>query len=197
MNLKLFLAFSLLIILYDTDGVQAQSPDIVNFNQQHRQINKTGMLTLGIWALSNFAVNGSLLSGSQGDLKYFYQGNIYWNLVNLGLAGFGYIQAADESEIDYTLNETLNSFYGDQKLFLFNAGLDLAYVAGGFFLKEKAKTAEKRSEMFKGFGNALILQGGYLFVFDLVMYFIHQVNVPALNNLLFTNNGIGFVIKFH
>ncbi len=188
--------FLLLFVLLFTTTAAAQSDQLTQFNQERLQINKIGMLTLGGWALGNIAVNGLLTRDASGSTKYFYQGNIYWNLVNLGLAGFGYFAANGSDPTSYNLSESLKEFYSIQKILLLNAGLDVAYITGGFFLKERAKNIEKRRDMFTGFGNALILQGGFLLAFDIAMFLIHNSNADFLNNISLSPNGLGMVIKF-
>jgi hypothetical protein len=65
------------------------------------------------------------------------------------------------------------------KVLLFNAGLDLAYIAGGFWLVERSKNADKRPERLKGYGQSVILQGAFLFAFDIAFYALHQkMKVP-------------------
>ncbi len=61
-----------------------------------------------------------------------------------------------------------------QRLFLINGGIDVAYVATGFFLKYLAPKYPKNEERLQGYGNSVILQGSFLFVFDLVMYGLHR-----------------------
>ena len=188
--------FVFLFIFFFTATASAQSDKLTEFNQERLQINKIGMLTLGGWALGNIAVNGLLTRNASGSTKYFYQGNIYWNLVNLGLAGFGYFAATGGDPASYNLTESLKEFYSIQKILLFNAGLDVAYITGGFFLKERAKNTATRRDMFTGFGNALILQGGFLLAFDIAMFLIHNANADFLNNISLSSNGLGMVIKF-
>jgi len=191
---KLIVLSFLFTVISVTSLLQAQ--DLKEFNQERLQINKIGMITLGSWALGNIAINGLLAGNATGSNKYFYQGNIYWNLVNFGLAGFAYYASTTSDPAAFTLNESIKEFYSIQKILLFNAGLDVAYITGGFFLKERAKNVENRQDMFTGFGNALILQGGFLLVFDLAMYFIHNSNAGFLQNLSISQNGLGMVLHF-
>ena len=39
-------------------------------------------------------------------------------------------------------------------------------------MRHLSANTEKRGEMLKGYGNSVILQGGFLLVFDMLMYFI-------------------------
>ncbi|MFW5762391.1 MAG: DUF6992 family protein, partial [Cyclobacteriaceae bacterium] len=188
--------FTATFILLLAGTTLAQEKKLVDFNQERLKINKIGMITLGGWALGNIAINGLLARNASGSTKYFYQGNIYWNLVNLGLAGVSYYASVNTDPASLNLAESIKEYYSIQKILLFNAGLDVAYITGGFFLKERAKNTENRREMFTGFGNALILQGGFLLAFDLVMFLVHHSNAGFLQNLSLSKNGIGMVFTF-
>jgi hypothetical protein len=61
-----------------------------------------------------------------------------------------------------------------EKIFLINTGLDIGYLAGGLLLRSTAKTNISKRDQFNGFGNSLLMQGGFLFVFDLTAYMIHN-----------------------
>jgi len=63
-----------------------------------------------------------------------------------------------------------------QNLFLLNAGLDMAYIVTGLYLNEKSRTSIKNKNRLKGYSTSLIVQGGFLLLFDLFKYFIHQSN---------------------
>ena len=70
----------------------------------------------------------------------------------------------------------------------------------GFYLKEKSKSSSS-AERLKGYGNSLLLQGGFLLVFDIALYFIHQSNAdlhlyPYLESFLAGGVGIGVNLKF-
>lgn len=188
--------FTSLFFLLFLGTCLAQSSDLTEFNRERLNINKVGMITLGSWAIGNIAMNGFLARNAAGSTKYFYQGNIYWNLVNLGLAGFAYYASVNADPASFSVSESIKEFYSIQKILLLNTGLDVAYITGGFFLKEKARNVEKRSDLLKGYGNALILQGGFLLAFDLVMFLVHNSNADFLQNLSLSNNGLGMIIRF-
>jgi hypothetical protein len=83
-----------------------------------------------------------------------------------------------------------------------NAGLDVAYVMTGFFLIEKGKNSANNADRLKGFGYSLILQGGFLFAFDLIMYFTHSHNAdlmlyPVIDGIYSDNLGIGLTLNFN
>jgi hypothetical protein len=125
-------------------------------------LNRSGMLVLGGWALANIGISGT---ASFFSLKpEFHHMNAMWNLVNLGIAGFGYL----------TLQPDLTTMPGLMDAYLFNAGLDVAYIVGGFLLMELSNRFPERSDQLIGFGKSVILQGSFLFIFDLVMYFTNN-----------------------
>ncbi|MEM1136046.1 MAG: hypothetical protein AAGI07_09415 [Bacteroidota bacterium] len=143
------------------------------FKEKQYEITKVGMLTLGSWALGNIAINGALVSQAEGSTKYFHEMNIYWNLVNLAIAGGGYWVNNKNRNKAYSPYDLVKEQAKIEKTLLFNAGLDVAYMAIGQLLKERAKNINDRLERLKGFGNGLILQGAFLFVFDLSLHAIH------------------------
>ena len=89
---------------------------------------------------------------------------------------------------------------GLQKLLLLNTGLDAAYIMTGMYLKEKG--LRQNSDQSTGFGNSLLLQGGFLLAFDLIQYFQHRRNSKALEQnragweLGTTANGVGLAYRF-
>ncbi|MDO9553219.1 hypothetical protein [Rhodonellum sp.] len=164
------------------------------FNQTRVDYNKKGMLILGLWAAGNMAVGGVMAGRTSGETKGFHQMNIYWNSVNLAIAGFGYYQATKEIP-NSEFWATMEAQQGIEKILLVNAALDVAYMAGGLFLLERGKRLEK--DQFKGFGKSIVLQGAFLMGFDVVMYVFHNQNgqnLPKIfNKLELTQNGIGLV----
>lgn len=86
-----------------------------------------------------------------------------------------------------------------QNFLLLNAGLDVAYIATGFYLKERAKNSSS-PERLRGYGNSLLLQGGFLLAFDIAFYFIHQNNAdinlyPHLESFLSGGAGVGINVR--
>ncbi|GAB1350699.1 hypothetical protein MASR1M107_29140 [Ignavibacteriales bacterium] len=171
---------------------QAAIPALKEFEDTKAEINRTGMLVLGGWAIANIVSGTTLAFTTQGETKYFNQFNALWNTVNLGLALNGLLNTGPDS---LSLFNSVTGHQTLQNIFVLNAGLDLAYIATGFFLKEKAKNSEKK-EILTGYGNSLLVQGAFLLVFDAAMYFIHQNNAnvtlyPLLGTLTQPGVGIG------
>jgi hypothetical protein len=170
---------------------------IQNFQKDRNDINQTAMLVLGGWAAGNILIGTYGNFKARGEAKYFHQFNAAWNIVNLGLAAFGYFNAVNSDPASMTNVEIIKDFNSLQSFLLFNAGLDAAYIMTGFYLKERSKNSSS-SERLRGYGNSLLLQGGFLLLFDVALYFIHQnsanVNLyPHLESML--SGGVGISIN--
>lgn len=172
---------------------------IQNFQQERNDINQNAMLVLGSWAAANILVGAYGNFKASGEAKYFQQFNAMWNVVNLGIVAFGYFNAVNSDPALMTNVEIIKDFNSLQSFLLLNAGLDVAYIATGFYLKERSKNSSS-SERLRGYGNSLLLQGGFLLAFDVALYFIHQSNAalnlyPHLESLLVGGIGIGINLK--
>ena len=84
-----------------------------------------------------------------------------------------------------------------------NAGLDVAYITGGFLMKEMAKSRESKRNILDGYGRSLILQGGFLLVFDAVLFTALQLKNKDLTKILETvqpvmpgGGGVGLGLTF-
>jgi hypothetical protein len=154
-----------------------------DFAESYQKTNRTGMWILGSWAVGNILV-GSIIwaSGAKGEAKYFQEMNVAWNVVTLTLAGFGLYQAYSGEAVSW--QEATSNHHQMQKILLFNAGLDVGYIATGFFLMEKSKNVSRLPERLSGFGKSLILQGSFLLLFDVSMTLAHQRNAPKIRKFL-------------
>ncbi len=197
MHKKLLLT---LLLWLSSTYLLAQDITLEEFNQKRLKINRVGMITLGTWALGNIATSGLLLNNSRGEQQKFYEMNIYWNLVNLGLAGFGWYSSLKADPAGFSVYETWKAQAGMEKTLLFNAGLDIGYIAAGLYLRERGKNNESNRDLLKGFGKSIILQGGFLLAFDLAMYFVHQGHIgrssALFENLGLSGQGIGLRWRF-
>lgn len=133
------------------------------FNATRLLYNQQGMLILGSWALLNLLVGTIRGFQTRGQVQAFHQMNAYWNLVNLGIACFGYWQASQFS-LPIIFWEVISAQQQIEKVLLFNAALDLGYMAVGFLLIERGLRLEK--ERWIGFGKSILLQGAFLLLFD-------------------------------
>jgi len=177
----------------------AQQSSLNNYNKEREKISKKGIEVLACYSVANIIYGSIAASQASGSNKYFNEMNAIWNGITLGIVGLGYFTAKKEGVLSY--NESIKKQHGVEKLFLFNAGLDLAYIAGGAYLKERSKTNDKNQIRLKGYGESVMLQGGVLLLFDAIMYAIHDKHGEALYKLgdnfklAATENGVGVIVK--
>ncbi len=190
---KNLFTFLILILSYSSFS---QSLEDINNSQLKDQ--KIGMIVLGSWAVVNLAVSPVLYSKSEGSTKYFHQMNGMWNVVNLGLAGVSLLTLGNAEVNSY--NELLDQQLSLERLLLFNAGLDVGYIMTGFFLRERSKNSEKNQSRLLGYGNSLLLQGGFLLLFDIGFYLFYHTNMSDIlsisDKLTLGLNSTGFSIKY-
>lgn len=187
-------------VVFFTQIANAQSDSMFReFHLDRMKINETAMLVLGGWAVGNILVGTYGNFRSSGEAKYFHQFNAMWNVVNLGIAAFGYFNAVNSDPLSMTNLEIFKDYNSLQNFLLLNAGLDVAYIATGLYLKERSKNSSS-AERLRGYGNSLLLQGGFLLAFDIALYFIHQNNAdinlyPHLESFLAGGVGVGINLK--
>ncbi len=155
------------------ERTEIDSEILEEWNLRGNNIQKGGMLVLGAWAISNFAVSGYYMTRREDRDFYFHQMNVFWNTVNLTIAGFGYYGALEVLP-DPGFFEIVREYRSFSKVLAINAALDVAYVMGGYFMKSRGGRSEKHGERLMGYGNSLILQGTFLFVFDVTLALINQ-----------------------
>ena len=190
-----------LLLVFIAIGTGYRSQPIMNFNSERQHIDQQLMIGLGTWAVSNFTLSGyGWATASTSQEKYFHQMNVMWNTVNLALAVPGYIRSKNAN---LGLNEvqTLAEQRKTQKIFLVNSALDLGYMASGFVLKQQNSTNPNKEAQLQGYGNSLLLQGGFLLLFDLSAYWIHQHHGRISQEkgsfqLQPSSNGIGLRLQF-
>jgi hypothetical protein len=180
----------------------SQSNGLVDFNAQRLQKQKTGMLVLGSWALGNIALSSAMLGGAKGPDQGFHQMQIGWNVVNLGIAGLGYFSALKSDPASFDLYQSIQEQHKLQKILLFNAGLDVGYVLGGAYLLERGQRVLNNAERLRGFGRSIMLQGGFLLVFDLAQFAFLSSDNAEIKTLLLQSglqlspNAVGLNLRF-
>ncbi len=165
---RVLLATVLLLALYANEGT-AQGRESA-FYEQSLRINNHGMAVLGTWALANIAIGAYGWVQYSGERKYFHQMNLFWNSVNLSIAVFALYTNLTQEYSLMASEELLSKQLKSQRLFLINAGLDVMYMGSGLFLKRISSRYPETEVRLNGYGNSVILQGAFLFVFDLVMF---------------------------
>jgi len=148
--------------------------DSIAYYKKMLDYNKNGMFVLGSWAAINIVSGVYFKRNTTLDaLKYFHEANVLWNIVNLGLATSGLYSYSKNYHKHFTLSKLLFKQHNYEKIYLFNAGLDVGYYFLGRYLNEKADNSSNTAQL-SGYGTSLMLQAAFLFAFDLGMYYIHH-----------------------
>jgi len=161
----------------------SQKADLLKFEKERTGISKRSMLVLGAWSVANIAVSGIATNTSNREMRYFHQMNVMWGGINLAIAGLGYWGAGREKIDNPTIASVLKHQNKSEKTFLINTGLDVLYIGGGLAMN-KLSDNQKNPAKFKGYGNSIMLQGGFLLVFDAINYAIHRKHGKKLNGLV-------------
>lgn len=198
--MNIFIKISTIFLLVTVMANAGNDSLFLSFHLKRLNINESAMLVLGGWAAANILVGSVGNFKVSGEAKYFHQFNALWNVVNLGIAAFGYFNAVNSDPSTMTNLEIVKDYNSLQNFLLLNAGLDAAYIMTGFYLKERSKSSSS-AERLRGYGNSLLLQGGFLLLFDVSLYFIHQSNAninlyPHLESFLAGGVGVGMNFTF-
>ena len=186
-----------IIILSFSASAQKNFQDSIAAERSKLQIHN--MWILGAWAGANI-IQGSISAGNtSGSDHYFHQMNAYWNTFNLAIAGLGLWAAKKQLAGEHTLARNLKEQHQTEKILLLNAGLDVAYIMTGLYLKEHGNRLN--SDQPRGYGNSLLLQGGFLLVFDIIQYAENRRMGKELEKntgwqIVPTQNGLGLAYRF-
>lgn len=172
------------------------SADLRDFSEQRIRHQKTLGLALGSFALANIAVGAIAAGQTSGETQYFYKMNVYWNLVNLGIAGAGLLGSRKKKADSETLADAVRQHENMKQVLLINTGLDVAYAVGGAYLRERAASHPDKADQLRGYGTSIMAQGGFLLAFDLVNYFIFKNRGDKQERLLLSasSTGLGVVL---
>lgn len=173
--------------------------DYPSFYEKSSQINNQGMLVLGSWALINMASGAYGWSTTQGEKKYFHQMNLFWNVVNASIAGYALWNTMHIDVAALSNADMLKQHLKTEQLYLINAGLDLLYIGAGSYMLYKSKSSIKRHDLLGGYGKSIILQGGFLLVFDAIMYCVqhtHSQNFLEKSGLQLSLTPNSFAVAF-
>jgi hypothetical protein len=173
--------FALFLLLFPT-LLWSQEMTLPEIQDRSIRNAKHQFITLGSWAVGNMVVSGSLINRYDGSEKYFHQMNVIWNGVNLGIAALAYWDISRRNMSGLSLSETIEKQHQLERVLLFNAGLDLAYVAGGLYMHERGRN--DGNNRLEGFGKSVILQGAFLFTYDMIFFFIQHRNAKELLRLV-------------
>jgi hypothetical protein len=164
---NLFFATTFILMLFN---LNAQEYNIDQFNAERVKISRVGLYGLAGWSAANFIVSGIGWGTTEGATQYFHRANVTWNFVNTAIAVPGLISSYRKSTSGLSLYNTYKEQRKTEAAYLINGVLDASYIGIGLYLRERSKNIDKNQDITKGWGNALLLQGSFLLLTDIVMY---------------------------
>ena len=171
----------------------SQKVGLTKFEKERIHFSKNAMIGLAGWSVANIVGSGIATNTRNKELRAFHQMNVMWGGINLAIAGLGYWGAGREKIDNPTMESVEKHQRKIEKTYLINAGLDVVYVGSGL-LMNKTSHNQKNPEKFKGYGNSIMVQGGFLLLYDAVMYAIHKkhgMQLKAVVEKLAINGGLG------
>lgn len=195
------LFFSTALAFSQTADTDSLSGSLRNIQLRQTNFNKMAMWSLNSWAVGNIAYGTIANFQTSGEAKYFHQMNAIWNTVNLGIGIPGMIGAYKKQDA-LSFEELYKNQRRYETVYLFNAGLDLAYVSGGVALREYGKRlTDENGARFRGYGSSLIFQGAYLFAHDLAVYILLKTNTRLFDkewqHVKLSYGGVSLRLEFH
>ena len=192
--MKLSLAFIFAMLFIST----AYAQNIIEINKDRQKLSREGMTFLTSWAAINIAGGTTAYYlAKDREWKYFHEMNVFWNTVNMGLGISGLLMER-KSKTDLNMDQSLKAQKRVERIFLVNSGIDLIYIGSGLAMRQMQNA--KNPERMRGYGNALILQGSFLLVFDGVEYFLHRSNgyryKTSKLSFNFNGNSVGLSYNF-
>ena len=160
----------------------SQKDALIRFEKERIHYSKNAMLALGGWSAANIIVSGIATNTPNKETRYFHQMNVMWGGINLAIAGLAYWGAGREKVDDPGLAAVIKHQNRIEKTYIINAGLDVVYIGAGL-LMNRTSDNQKNPDRFKGYGNSFMVQGGFLLLYDAVMYSIHRKHGKQLKGM--------------
>ena len=208
--------FVIILILFCSSAFAQDS--LKYYNTLRINTTSSGMKVLGGWGIANLGtgaiwgwngkhtttyvdLGGAQVTSSTGisrEGQYFFQMNTIWGAVNFGTALLGYANVQKYRKKTLNGAETLEQQKRIEKIFRVNEYLDVAYLGVGAYLKLAGDS--RKSPIMKGYGESILMQGGFLLIFDGIMYHAEKRNGTKLRNFLekhpisFDGHRVGTVI---
>lgn len=163
-----------------TFSARSQAPaPFETFNARRVQLSQHATWVLGGWAAANLGA-GAMVSGkAERGSEAWHFGNMTmgWSAINLGIAVPGLLALRKEARTPLDIPGTFKAQHRTEALYLINTGLDLGYMGLGLWMQERGlRTAGQDGARLRGFGNAILVQGAFLFAYDLVAYVAHSLH---------------------
>jgi hypothetical protein len=179
------------------------TPSALNdwYSQKQRDDN-ISMQILTSWGLTSTIVGGVLMLGDDTDFGLM---TASWGIIN---AGLGISALLSRKKEVYTHKDLLRDEILFNRIIAINSALNMSYILGGLALSHI-----NDSPRLNSYGDAIIIQGAFLLIFDTVLLINSSgrlnrlvslkeavtiapslINTPSGQNLNYTNLGIN--VKF-
>jgi hypothetical protein len=177
--------FAIVLVSLQTIALPANGQEEYRqFYSESLKATNTGMYVLGGWAITNIATGAYGWSRYDGDTKYFHQMNLFWNTVNLSIAGYALYSNSRLDNSQMGPDEIMERHTRTERILLINTALNVGYIGGGFLMRHFAGRSSNHSDLLKGYGNSVIMQGGFLLLFDLALYgILRRQRIDFLENI--------------
>jgi hypothetical protein len=190
--------FFIVITTLHASLVFGQEKPLETYLEKEEKLEKRSMIALTSWGGLNLISGAIGWRTSTGESSYFHQMNASWGLINAGIGTAALLIHKNKST---TIQDALQSSHRTEKILYLNTGLDVAYVTAGFLFKSASKNNPENAMRFQGFGNSLLIQGGFLLLFDITQIILHtrhrNLNRDSLwDNLSMSESGLGFKYTF-
>ncbi|MER2999063.1 DUF6992 family protein [Pontibacter populi] len=173
----------LLLFMLLSVAAHAQTNTLATFNLRQNEVLKIGMIVLGAWALLNILIGSFKLMKATRNKRFFFQMNIYWNIVNMIIASVALYSLLTQEPAVQNLAESIKLHDWYKKILYLNIGLDVAYLFLGQWLQERSKSSPK-TEQLLGWGQSIVLQGFFLLVLDIVLTTMLEDKAAVLYSLI-------------
>lgn len=148
----------------------APSPSQDALPRRHQRTQLAGMGVLSGYAVANIGWGVASRLRTDGVTRYVHEMNAAWNGINLTLGVVGLVRNRRPPAAE----EALRVHHRTRTVFAINAGLDVLYIAAGSAMWSSAQTAGAQRDRVEGYGRSIVLQGAFLFAFDLAMLLAHD-----------------------
>jgi hypothetical protein len=143
------------------------------FDARRIQLSQRATYVLGGWAAVNLGAGMAVRANAERGSEAWHFGSMTmgWSAINLGIAVPGLLALRKEARTPRDIADMLAAQRRTEALYLINTGLDLGYMGLGLWMQERGlRTAGEDGARLRGFGNAVLVQGAFLFAYDLVAY---------------------------
>ena len=172
-----------LLLLIISCHAFAQQDSLKAYNAERVRITSNGMEYLGGWGILN-AGSGAILwaNSTTSETRYFFQMNTVWGSANFLTGLLTYTGLQNNKNKKLTAAQTSQEQERIEKIFKVNMYLDVVYLGAGTYLKVVGDS--RNSPIMKGYGESVLLQGGFLLLFDGLMLHAEKQHGNKLRNFL-------------